>query len=68
MSVRSQRRAWLLRDISSSESTFSVAKVEQLQSGRSPIVEPGMTELVAEGHHASQHLLVATRCEPAKWV
>jgi len=30
------------------------AKVEMLASGRSPILEPGMSELVAEGHQASR--------------
>jgi GDP-mannose 6-dehydrogenase len=30
------------------------AKVEMLASGRSPIVEPGVNELVAEGHQASR--------------
>jgi GDP-mannose 6-dehydrogenase len=34
------------------------AKVEMLASGRSPILEPRMSELVAEGHHA--HRLHAT--------
>jgi GDP-mannose 6-dehydrogenase len=29
-------------------------KVEMLAAGRSPIVEPGMSELVAEGHQASR--------------
>ncbi|MGD0013339.1 MAG: UDP-glucose/GDP-mannose dehydrogenase family protein [Bryobacteraceae bacterium] len=33
---------------------LSSSKVEQLQSGRTPIVEPGMAELVAEGHKASR--------------
>jgi len=33
---------------------LSRAKVEQLESGRSPIVEPGMAEVVAEGHKASR--------------
>ena len=33
---------------------LSPAKVEQLNSGRSPIVEPGMADLVAEGHKASR--------------
>ena len=33
---------------------LSGAKVEQLESGRSPIVEPGMAELVAECHKTSR--------------
>lgn len=32
---------------------LSATKVEQLQSGRSPIVEPGLTELVERAHAAS---------------
>jgi len=33
---------------------LSATKVEQLQKGSSPIVEPGMSELVAEGHRTSR--------------
>jgi GDP-mannose 6-dehydrogenase len=33
---------------------LSASKVELLRSGRSPIVEPGMSELVAEGHRSSR--------------
>ena len=36
---------------------LSSSKVEQLQKGRSPIVEPRMADLVAECH-------AATACEP----
>src|ERR1700686_3478924 len=32
----------------------SAFKVEQLDAGRSPIVEPGMKELVERAHHAGQ--------------
>jgi len=42
---------------------ISPAKVEAMGAGRSPIVEAGMSELVAEGHQAGR--LVATTSAPA---
>jgi GDP-mannose 6-dehydrogenase len=41
------------------------AKVEMLESGRSPILETGMNDLVAEGH-AAYRLHATTDSEPAQ--